>query len=230
MSSIRLCIETTGPVCSVAIANGSKLLALKEITEPFQHASQITFLIDQCLQAAGIMLEDLEAVVLSEGPGSYTGLRVGASAAKGLCYGQDIPLIGVNTLLALASGMNEKTKSLSPSLLCPMIDARRMEVFAALYDRDLNEIVPAGAFTLNESFTSMINKRDGYVVFGGDGAQKFMDNFKGKMYKYCSIRPSAAYLIDLSEIKFQTEEFSDITFFKPKYLKPPHITTPKKVL
>ena len=230
MSSLRLCIETTGPVCSVAVATGSKLLALKEITEPFQHASQITLLIDQCLRSADIARGDLEAVVVSEGPGSYTGLRVGASAAKGICYGQDIPLIAVNTLLALASGMLEKTKDLSPSLLCPMIDARRMEVFTALYDRDLNEILSPGAFTLTESFTEKIDKRGECIVFGGDGAQKFMDNFEGKMYEYCSIRPSAAYLIKLSENKFQNKEFSDITFFKPQYLKPPHITTPKKVL
>ena len=230
MSSLRLCIETTGPVCSVAVATGSKLLALKEITEPFQHASQITLLIDQCLRSADIARGDLEAVVVSEGPGSYTGLRVGASAAKGICYGQDIPLIAVNTLLALASGMLEKTKDLSPSLLCPMIDARRMEVFTALYDRDLNEILSPGAFTLTESFAEKIDKRGECIVFGGDGAQKFMDNFEGKMYEYCSIRPSAAYLIKLSENKFQNKDFSDITFFKPQYLKPPHITTPKKVL
>lgn len=230
MSSLRLCIETTGPVCSVAVATGSELLALKEITESFQHASQITLLIDQCLRAAGIPLDDIQAIVLSEGPGSYTGLRVGASAAKGICYGQDIPLIGVNTLLALASGMLEETKDLSRSLLCPMIDARRMEVFTALYDRELNEILPPGALTLTESFKNTIDQEGESVVFGGDGAEKFMDNFEGKMYKYCSIRPSAAYLIGLSENKFQNKEFSDITFFKPQYLKPPHITTPKKVL
>lgn len=230
MSSLRLCIETTGPVCSVAIATGGELLALQEITEPFQHASQITLLINQCLRSADISKNDLQAVVLSEGPGSYTGLRVGASAAKGICYGQNIPLIGVNTLLALASAMLEKAKDLNPLLLCPMIDARRMEVFTALYDRDLNEILPPGAFTLTKSFTDIIDKRGEYVVFGGDGAQKFMDNFEGERYEYCSIRPSAAYLIKLSESKFQNKEFSDITFFKPQYLKPPHITTPKKVL
>lgn len=220
-------IETATTVCSVALANGGQVIAFKEIDQRNVHAEVITVFIDEILKSAGIKYHQLDAVAVSSGPGSYTGLRIGVSTAKGLCYALDKPLISVETLEAMAEGMIATSVG-SDVLLCPMIDARRMEVYTALFDAAGNRVQPTTAEIIDEnSFATQlaINK----ILFFGDGAPKcreilsghpnalFVDNFTN----------SAVHLTKKAYQKFWAGQFEDVAYYEPYYLKDFLVTTKK---
>ncbi len=214
-----LFLETATQVCSVAIAENGKLLAIKESETANSHAEMLTYFIQEVLADATIELQDLDAIVISKGPGSYTGLRIGVSSAKGLCYSLDIPLISLNTLQSIAAGMSEK--ELAPdALYCPMIDARRMEVYTALFDGENKEIEPTSAKIIDEhSFKNILNKQ--IVYFGGDGAEKckpILSQHKNAKF-LADFRISSKDMIKLASEKYTAKQFEDVAYFEPYYLK-----------
>ena len=215
--ALILCLETATTVCSVALAKDGKLLAIREVNQGYTHSENLTIFSEQVLSEAGHKFSDLDAIAVSKGPGSYTGLRIGVSAAKGFCFALEKPLIAVNTLRGMAYGAAKNVKE--KSLLCPMIDARRMEVYCAFYDLDNNEIRSTSAEIITEdSFADIL--KENKVIFFGDGAAKckqaithpnaiFIDN----------AFPSAGYLVQIAENKFANKEFEDVAYFEPYYLK-----------
>lgn len=215
--ALILNIETSTTVCSVALATGDSLLALKEEDRGYTHAEKITVFIQDVFEKAGKNISDLDAVAVSSGPGSYTGLRIGTSTAKGLCYALNKPLISVNTLQALAV----QVKNISNSdLLCPMIDARRMEVYCALYDSALNEIQPVTAKVIDEtSFSNLLKTRK--VFFFGDGSAKCKSalSHQSNAIFLDNISCSAASMISLSNQKYISKQFEDTALYEPFYLK-----------
>lgn len=212
-----LSLETSTDVCSVALHDGVTLLAAEEIHEPQVHASRLAPLIDSIRRKAGIALQDLSAVAVSEGPGSYTGLRIGTSTAKGLCYGLEIPLIAVGTLELLAfqaSGDNPQK-----ALLCPMIDARRMEVYCLVTDHQQRIIQPVAARVIDgSSFSELLATAP--VLFFGNGAEKCeaVITHENAIFRE-GVFPSAAMLGLMAEKKFREGQFEDLIAFKPFYLK-----------
>lgn len=218
--SLILQIETATTMCSVALALNGDVLAVKELNERNVHASQITLYIDQVMRSAGKTYQDLDAVSISKGPGSYTGLRIGVSTAKGLCYALDIPLISVDTLEAMASGfMAAHPEIMSNALLCPMIDARRMEVYTAVLDTQLRQIEPVSAKILDEgSFDKYFSSHP--VFFFGDGAGKSQGLYSvNKNYNFREYENSAVHLSAISLKKLHNGETENMAYFEPFYLK-----------
>jgi tRNA threonylcarbamoyladenosine biosynthesis protein TsaB len=219
-----LCIETATPVCSVALGQEGKTLSLRETGGKNSHSSLLSPFIDAVMAEAGLALGLLDAVAVSMGPGSYTGLRIGVSAAKGLCYALGIPLVAVSTLKAMAAGMIEKTTQsqgqLPPGLLyCPMIDARRMEVFTALFDGMNRQVGDTRALVVDRhSFDEQLSSHR--VVFFGDGAAKCRQVIgrPGAVFDD-EFMPSARHMIRLAEKKFADKDFADTAYFEPFYLK-----------
>jgi len=217
-----LCIETATTACSVALIQDGKVLSKKETTEKNAHSAKLTLFIDETLKENKLTFSDIDAVAISKGPGSYTGLRIGVSTAKGLCFALDIPLIAINTLQSLAWGMAKKQtddKSAQETLFCPMIDARRMEVYAAVYNSNLEEVRETRADIIEaNSFGDYLDKSR--VIFFGDGA----DKCKGTI-----IHPNAVFIDDIFPSatnmaipafqKFGQKQFEDVAYFEPFYLK-----------
>lgn len=206
-------IETSTKNCSVSIAQNGKTIALKEVAEEsFSHSEKLHVFIDNLLKENQITYKDLNAVALSGGPGSYTGLRIGTSTAKGLCFALDIPLIAVDTLLVLAKQVNED------SLIIPMIDARRMEVYTAIFDATHNPATPVQALVIDENSFAEISEK---AVLVGDGAAKCKEVLNRENFIFLDeIRyPSAREMSEISFDKFQKKEFEDIAYFEPFYLK-----------
>lgn len=223
---IILHIETATDICSIGISQAEELIALEEITQFSDHASNITLLIQSCLQQAKISMKDLDAVAVSQGPGSYTALRIGVSTAKGICYALDKPLISIDTLQALALATFELEQK--DALYCPMIDARRMEVYSAIFDVN-NQLIQEAAALKIEAATFDVYFRNGQnIVFSGDGAEKCKSVLTSEFAHFSPIVCSAKHLIPLAEQAFQKQQFADLAYFEPFYLKPPNITTSKK--
>lgn len=219
-------IETTTDICSIGISQDEQLIALQEITEFAEHASKITLLIEACLQEAKMSMQDLDAVAVSQGPGSYTALRIGVSTAKGICYALDKPLIAVDTLQALALA-TFKTEQ-KDALYCPMIDARRMEVYCAIFDKNNQLIQEAAALKIEADTFDTYFKKDQSIVFSGNGAEKCKAVLTSAFAHFSPIVSSAKHLIPLALQAFQNQQFADLAYFEPFYLKPPNITTPRK--
>ncbi len=214
--ALILALETSTKNCSVALFNNGNLVAVKEQnSDGYMHAEQLTLFVNAVLKEGEVALKNLDAIALSKGPGSYTGLRIGTSTAKGLCYALDIPLISISTLQAMAFGIAQKEEY---ALFCPMIDARRMEVFAAIFDSDNKEIRAVNADVVDEdTYSSYLDEK---VLFFGDGAIKckaIINNTNA--YFIEDIYPSAINLGVLADIKFQNMEFEDVAYFEPFYLK-----------
>lgn len=226
-------IETATQICSVALSENDEIISSRQSNEKNAHSSILTVFIDEIFRETGISIHHLDAVSVSMGPGSYTGLRIGVSAAKGLCYAGDKPLIAINTLEAMAFGMIKtatgKIENIADYLFCPMIDARRMEVYSAIFNFDLGKIRAVKAEIIDEkSFAEFLNQHK--MVFAGDGAEKckiplsisqnaiFLDDFT----------PSADYLVGLANRKFNENEFENVAYFEPFYLKD-FIAGPPKV-
>ena len=221
-----LCLETATPVCSVAINDGSKTLALRECKGQNAHSEKITIFIKEVLDEVGIGYSQLDAVAVSKGPGSYTGLRIGVSTAKGVCYAAGLPLMAVDTLHAMAYGMREKLGSkLQPGdLLVPMIDARRMEVYCAVFDAEMHRIKDTNAVVFDESFqlsTLISHLSPKKLWLFGDGAPKLKELFKDnpKIQVVEDFAPSAAFMASLSAQALEVNDFVDVAYFEPFYLK-----------
>lgn len=211
-------IETSTSTCSVALSCNGNTIALHEETRHNIHASSLTLFIELVLIQASISIHEVDGIVISKGPGSYTGLRIGTSVAKGLAFALDKPLISINTLQAMTVGMINQYKS--STIFCPMIDARRMEVYTALYDINLQELQPTMALVVNEnSFSEELNQ--GEIVFFGDGSGKcveILSHQKNAIFAP-NITPSAQYASAIGFNKYKMRAFEDVAYFEPYYLK-----------
>jgi len=214
--ALILGIETATKNCSVALFKDGIVIAEKEsIADGYTHAEQLTLFIQDVIDSANIALKKVEAVALSMGPGSYTGLRIGTSTAKGLCYALDIPLIAISTLKAMAFAMAKNEKS---TIYCPMIDARRMEVFSALYDSNNIQVRGAQADVVDENTYEEFLANE--IIFFGDGSLKCQEIINHKNANFIEgIHPSAKNLGILSKAKFENKDFEDVAYFEPYYLK-----------
>ena len=214
--TLILGIETATKNCSVALFKDGVLIAEKQhMADGYTHAEQLTLFIEEVVNSAAISLKDVDAVALSKGPGSYTGLRIGTSTAKGLCYALEIPLLAISTLKAMAFAMTESKKS---AIYCPMIDARRMEVFSALFDKNNKEIRGVQADVVDEKTYAEFLENE--VLFFGDGALKCKEIINHKNAKFIEgIFPSAKDIGILANTKFENKEFEDVAYFEPYYLK-----------
>jgi tRNA threonylcarbamoyladenosine biosynthesis protein TsaB len=214
--ALILGIETATRNCSVALFKDGIVIAEKEhISDGYTHAEQLTLFIQEVIDSANTSLKKIEAVALSIGPGSYTGLRIGTSTAKGLCYALDIPLISLPTLKAMAFAM---AKNQNSAIYCPMIDARRMEVFSALYDSNNIQVRGVQADVVDENTYAeyLINE----IIFFGDGSLKCQEIINHQNAKFIEgIHPSAKNLGILSKAKFENKDFEDVAYFEPYYLK-----------
>ena len=220
--SYILNIETATKNCSVALAKDGKTIGCYEIAEVgYSHAEKLHVFIEQAINEAGITYQDLAAVAVSQGPGSYTGLRIGVSAAKGLCYALNIPLIAIDTLKSLASQVQ-----VSDGLIVPMLDARRMEVYSAVFNSNLeNKRTTQAEIITEESFNEIEEK----IYFVGDCAQKCQTVLKQENFVFLEeiVFPSAKEMSVLSFEKFSNNETVDVAYFEPFYLKDFMVTTPK---
>lgn len=227
--SLILTIETATDVCSVALFDGEKLLDFRENTDGKSHATLLTVFIDDILRANNLLVNQLSAVSISMGPGSYTGLRIGVSAAKGLCYGAGIPLLAINTLQVITESFlhTHAGPLLQNELLCPMIDARRQEVYTAFFDTSGNEISQTSALIVDEgSFGNEL--LDKTIYFFGNGSNKCQEIIKHPGAKFVDgVYPSARYMGKLSAQYFMAGKFQDVAYFEPFYLKDFVATTPK---
>ena len=211
---IILNIETATKNCSVAIAKDGKTIVCKELaTENFSHAEKLHVFIEQILAESNVQFSELNAVAVSQGPGSYTGLRIGISSAKGFSYALNIPLIAVDTLQLLA-----KQISIANGIILPMIDARRMEVFSAMYDSNYNQIRATQAEIIDESSYKEISET---IHLVGDGIGKFTNTLTDEKFVFHNevVYPSANEMSVLSFEKFQNSDFVDVAYFEPFYLK-----------
>lgn len=230
-----LLIETASEVCSAAIAVEGDIVALAEELHATSHAALLTLQIDRCVQASGIPLAALDAVAVSRGPGSYTALRVGASVAKGICYALGKPLIAIDTLLALAWASRASLSDASPAVFVPMLDARRQEVWTAVYDESLRILTPPQPVILKDNLfkkfilTNLPGIKAESLVLSGNGCVKMNTEMVAENTVFSSVKNcSAGYLGALSEQIFQLSDFQDVAYFEPFYMKPPNITTPGK--
>jgi tRNA threonylcarbamoyladenosine biosynthesis protein TsaB len=220
-----LYLETSSKNCSVAISDGEKMLCVcEEVSENYKQSESLHTFVEWALEGAEISLKDIEAVSLGKGPGSYTGLRIGAASAKGFCYGLKIPLVAVNSM----ESMIQPLLGQNYDLIISLVDARRMEVYTAVYDGNSGkELIPTEAKVLDE--TSFQEFKDKKVLFVGDGAAKAKDildlpnaEFKTDIY------PSSQYLVKKTLEKIQNKDFEDIAYFEPFYLKEFHGIKKKK--
>ncbi len=222
--ALILSLETTTSVCSVALARDGKLISFREQNNRNAHAEILNGYIEEVLAESQYHLSDLNAVAVSEGPGSYTGLRIGVSTAKGLCYSLDIPLISVSTLQSLAFFTRENCAqeilNLQDLIFCPMIDARRMEAYTSHFDAELEILKEVEAEIIDETtYTKLLDHH--IVVFSGDGCGKYQKLYEEHHngYFYPQILASARGMCVLAEDKFSRGEFADLAYFEPFYLK-----------
>jgi|TARA_B110000263_G_C15174638_1_gene448613 tRNA threonylcarbamoyladenosine biosynthesis protein TsaB len=216
MNEYILNIETSTKACSVALFSGKELVSHKEhVEEKFSHSEKLSLYMLEVLDLAKITFTDLSAIAISMGPGSYTGLRIGVSTAKGLCYALDIPLISISTLQAMAYGISLTKKS---DVFCPMIDARRMEVYSAFYNAKNKLIRKIQADIIDEkSYQKELTDK---VLFFGDGSEKLHETIIHDNASFVSnFHPSAKFLGPLAFNKFQETDFEDTAYFEPYYLK-----------
>jgi tRNA threonylcarbamoyladenosine biosynthesis protein TsaB len=223
MASI-LCIETATTNCSIALSvNGSVAVLVEDNSKQFSHAERLHTFIEQILVDAKISKNSLDAVAVSKGPGSYTGLRIGVSAAKGLCFALDIPLISIPTLESLALQVKPNTGT-----IISMLDARRMEVYSAIFSSEGNQIRETQAEILTEtSFTNLLE--EGPVLFIGTGVEKFEPICQHENATFFNDKlPSAYQMAALAEAKYKISDIENVAYFEPYYLKDFLTTVPKK--
>lgn len=226
---LLLLIETSSPICSVALSSEGKLIAMKELHENANHASMLAVLIADMMKTVQITLKELDAVAISAGPGSYTGLRIGAATAKSLCFSLSKPLLAIDSLQALALGMSNHIQQ-SDHIYCPTIDARRDEIYFGLFDGNGKVIHPSVNIILNDSFLNYLPK-DKMITVGGSGAAKCLhfENNRNLSFDY-STRPSAQWLIQQATENMLEKRFNDYHSFEPNYVKPAFVTASKSRL
>lgn len=229
MSIKLLLIETATEICSVGLSEGTQVRALKESDAPYSHTAQLTLLIEAALKELNWNLNDIDAVALSSGPGSYTALRVGSSVAKGICYALQKPLIAISTLEAIAYASKMQVEQAN-TLYCPMIDARRMEVYMALYDNDMNIVASTQALVIEKGVFEQYLTANKRIAFAGNGAGKCAELLTSPQHTFLDIQCTATHLAPLALAAYKAKRFEDIAYFSPNYLKAPNITIPKKRL
>jgi len=210
-----LCLETATTNCSVGLSFDGKLISIKEDnTKGYSHAEKLHLFIQEVLKEAGKTLQDLDAIAVSKGPGSYTGLRIGVSAAKGLCFSLQLPLIAIPTLDLLVHQLKGK-----PGLKVAMMDARRMEVYAAVYNQDLEQLEKTSAVILDEgSFAGLL--KESKVHFIGNGVAKFSEIISSENAIFHEKKfPSALEMAEIAEMKYKKSDTEDVAYFEPYYLK-----------
>ncbi|WP_241910485.1 tRNA (adenosine(37)-N6)-threonylcarbamoyltransferase complex dimerization subunit type 1 TsaB [Pseudotamlana carrageenivorans] len=215
MSTYILNIETATTNCSVSLSKDGKTLVLKEDNDKnYSHAERLHMYIDAVLKTGNITAEDLAAISVSKGPGSYTGLRIGVSAAKGLCYALNKPLIAVPTLEALAQQVKAES-----GVIVAMLDARRMEVYSAVYDIDYNVVRETQAQILDES-SFMAYLEQGLVYFVGSGVEKTKTIIQHANARFIDGKlPSANFMGEIANMKYKISDTEDVAYFEPYYLK-----------
>lgn len=236
-------IETSTALCSVALAENGAIVAYRESSAPKAHASLTAVFIQEVLQEKGITLDDCDAVCVSKGPGSYTGLRVGVSTAKGLCFGSRKPLIAVGTLDTLvaqaqmpgqAGNDDDRHEGVIPDLIgdlkyvVPMIDARRMEVYTAIFENGIQTTETSPMIIDENSFADILEQ--GPVLFIGDGAGKCADVIKHPNASFCQCFPKASAMMEPAIAAYRSGDFKDVAYFEPFYLKEFVATVSKKKL
>lgn len=211
-----LSIETSAAACSVALHNQGRLVDMIQISEPQAHAAKLAVLIDQLLRINKVTKQQLLAVAISSGPGSYTGLRIGTSMAKGVCLGLNIPLINVPTLRSMAHHVFQESKG---AYLCPMVDARRMEVYCQVFDNDLEPVNAAEPVIVDtDSFRELLHQQK--VLFFGDGAAKCKSVIIHENAEFVDgVYPKASLVGEVAWEEFQKSSFADLIEFTPFYLK-----------
>jgi tRNA threonylcarbamoyladenosine biosynthesis protein TsaB len=220
--ALILNIETATTVCSVCLSDGDKILAIRETRDHNSHSKVVAVFIEEILKETGTDRRKLDAVAVSKGPGSYTGLRIGVSTAKGLCYALDIPMIGVGTLEAMAHGIRQQVLPEKPDLpvvIVPMIDARRMEVYTALFDRNLLPMKETSAEIITaDSFADLLP--DHHLIIAGDGAGKCRSTLLHKNIAYLDdFETSSRYMAGMANELFESGVFENTAYFEPFYLK-----------
>ncbi len=210
-----LYIETSGDICSVCIAEGTTILGIKESDIKNSHSSLAPVFIKNLFTELHIPPTTLHAVCVSKGPGSYTGLRIGAALAKSICYAFDIPLVAVSSLLAMAYGASEQFPGFD--YYCPMIDARRLEVYTSIYDRMLRNVLPDAPLILDDA--SLAGFTTNNTLFFGNGGKKFQE-IKSEIKFQEHFKSSAAHLVNPCLALFSANSLENITYFEPNYIKP----------
>ena len=233
--ALILSIETGTDICSVALANDGELMALRESDEGRDHAKKVALFVDELLRETGVQPSDLDAIAVGKGPGSYTGLRIGVSFAKGMCYALDIPLIAIGSLDALTEVAREdydagildiEEEEWDKAKLCPLVDARRMEVYAEVFDNEGKALTDVVAEVVTEdSFKEW--RKDKFVIFG-NGAKKCTELLSDAIF--VDITPSARGIVRLAEESFKAQKFEDLAYFEPFYLKEFLVIPSKKKL
>jgi len=228
LNKLILCIESSTEICSVALFFGDQMISIAENKEGNKHSEIITILIQKCLDQANKDIAKLDAVAVSLGPGSYTSLRVGMSTAKGLCYALNKPLITISSLDILALGTIQNMDVSDKTLVIPMIDARRMEVYTAVYNHLGEKIHPENAIILDSEFINSIKTPLQKIIVAGNGGSKFKANFHQENIFYASFETSAAMMGKEAFHRFHSKQFENTAYTVPNYFKAPNITQPKK--
>ena len=228
--SCILHIETSTNVCSVAVSEDGQCIFSKEDFNGPNHAVVLGSFVDEALSCADSHAIPVDAVAVSSGPGSYTGLRIGVSMAKGICYGHGIKLLSVPTLKLMCVPILLREMIEDAALLCPMLDARRMEVYAAIFDRSLREIRPTQADIVDENTYKVLLDRQP-IYFFGNGAEKCKEVIRHPNARFLAdIHPLAKWMMPLAEKKMMNGEYEDVAYFVPYYLKDFVAKMPKKLL
>ncbi len=226
-------LESSTEVCSVSLARDGELVDSIENNEGLNHAKLLSVFTNDVMERNQLGFQQLDAIAISKGPGSYTGLRIGVSLAKGICYGSNIPLIAISPLEAMAWHISQTLKEygiddIKNLLFCPMIDARRMEVYTALYNNSLEEILQVNAQIIDEnSFAEYL--KENTVAFFGNGSSKCSEHLSSPNALFIKdIRTSAQFMCSLSYKAFENNDFVDLAYFEPFYLKDFIAGIPKK--
>jgi tRNA threonylcarbamoyladenosine biosynthesis protein TsaB len=227
-----ICVETATNLCSVALCNSEGVISLRESDESRSHAALLTVYIEEIFKENGIMASDLEAIAVSKGPGSYTGLRIGVSVAKGIAYAASIPLIGIETTKSMfwgISGIREINHEANNStFFCPMLDARRMEIYYAIYDVSGNTVKDISAEIINEGSFSNFPESQKFILFG-DGAAKCKEVIKRANISFDDdFRISASHMYKPVLQALNDHKFEDVAYFEPLYLKDFITSIPRK--
>ena len=225
---LLLHIETSTTVCSVALSENGQCIFSKMNDEGMNHAALLSVFIAEALETLKPTGKKLDAIAVSSGPGSYTGLRIGVSTAKGLCYGYEIPMIAISTLEVMTVAALKVLENADVALFCPMIDARRMEVYAAFYNSELNLVREIAADIIDEtSYQNILSEQP--VYFFGNGADKCKTALSHSNARFLeNITPLAENMIALAEKAYTAQQFVDVAYYEPFYLKEFQTTTPKK--
>lgn len=236
LMALILSIETGTDICSVALANDGELMALRESDEGRDHAKKVALFVDELLRETGVQPSDLDAIAVGKGPGSYTGLRIGVSFAKGMCYALNIPLIAIGSLDALTEVAREdydagildvEDEEWSKAYLCPMVDARRMEVYTQVFDNKGVALTNVSAEVVTEDSFADWRSKDKLVIFG-NGSAKCVETLSDAIH--VAVSPSARGIVRLAEESFNAGKFEDIAYFEPFYLKEFLVIPSKKKL